>query len=166
MDGDVLCKEFYRLAKPQGYRRKGRLFWKTGPELTLLFHFQRSMWGRGIYVNLGVTPTAMVIKPVPPPAGLWSSSGRAESLECPFRETFNSLATDNEDEMTAEDVTEALLWLLSYMETEYGDTEAFRQRLLARPYEEGLPILDWAHRILKDPFFYFGRPNSYYRKPT
>jgi hypothetical protein len=170
MDTAKLSKVLYEIAKPLGYRRKGNLFWKKGPELTMLIHLQRSQWCPGVYVNFGITPTAMVTRSVAPPVGYWGKSDRALNLESPFRDAFDRLEMDIENKMAPEEMADAFRWLLSYLESTYGDAEAFRAKELAelavRDFT-GCIIPDWAKRTLKEPSEYWkGFRVPYYSKST
>lgn len=117
-------------ARPLGYRRKGGLFWKTGPELTALVHLQDSRWGKGVYVNVGVVPTRAVTGPVPPPVGRWGVAARAEGIGSPFQERFRLLAMGDPDAVRAEDAAEAFAWLMGWIETHLADPDAVRRAVL------------------------------------
>lgn len=170
MDTAKLSKVLYEIAKPLGYRRKGNLFWKKGPELTMLIHLQKSRWSPGVYVNFGITPTAMVTRSVAPSVEYWPHGDRARSLESPFSDAFLRMEFDDEDKMAPEEMVDAFRWLLSYLESTYGDAEAFRAKELAelavRDFT-GFIIPDWAKRTLKEPSEYWKDSHApYYRKST
>jgi hypothetical protein len=170
MDTAKLSKVLFEIAKPLGYRRKGNLFWKKGPELTMLIHLQGSQWCSAVYVNFGITPTALVTRSVAPSVGYWPHGDRATSLESPFRDAFDRLDMDTESKMAPEEMVDAFRWLLSYLESTYGDAEAFRARTLAKYADRdvaGFIIPDWANRTLKEPSEYWKDSHGpYYRKST
>ena len=170
MDTAKLSKVLFEIAKPLGYRRKGNLFWKKGPELTMLIHLQKSRWCPGVYVNFGITPTAMVTRSVAPSVEYWPHGDRATSLESPFRDAFDRLDMDTESKMAPEEMVDAFRWLLSYLESTYGDAEAFRAKTLAKYADRdvaGFIIPDWANHILKEPSEYWKDSHApYYRKST
>ena len=158
-----LITMFRGLARPLGYKNKAGLFWKTGSELTMLIFLQKSACGDGVYVNVGLTTNAMVIKAVPPSVAYWSRMERVEGLESPFLATFERLIMKS-DLVTAEEAAEALRWLLNWMEDRYGDEEAVRKaELCAYPNEWGI-LIDWAKGNAKPPSFYFPKA-AYYRAP-
>lgn len=148
MDATKLARVVGELAKARGYRRRGLRLWKSGPELTLLIQLQRSQWSRGVYVNYGVTPTAMLIANAPPPLGNWGRTKRAETTPSPFHDAFCQLVQDHDDQMDPAEMIEPFNWLLAHIDAEYGDTEAFRKAELAR-YGNTWGILpDWANGVL------------------
>lgn len=151
MDNVQLSKVLYEIAKPLGYRRKGALFWKTGAELTMLIHLQRSRWDRGVYINFGVTPTVMVLTSLPPSVAYWASQERAECVESPYREMINRLVTDSDDQLPPEEMMETFQWLLTFLEAQYGDTEADRRHIIQEYGQTSCIITDWANRSMKEP---------------
>lgn len=151
----VLALILNTLAKPRSYRRRSGLFWKKHPELTTLIYLQRSRWGGGIYVNFGVHPSALVADK-PPSVEHWGRSLRGESHDGPFREQFIALAKDDDDTMPAEDMTDAFLWLLDWLDAHFADADYVRQMVLQSPrHDEVLAdgfrwcLSDWATGCLK-----------------
>lgn len=162
MEKPKLVTLLHTIAHPLGYRHKGGLFWKTGNELTTLIYLQRSQWGRGIYVNFGVTPNAMITKAYPPSVEYWAEQRRAESADSPFRDQFAALVMDDEDLMPPEEMADAFRWLLGQIESQFGDAEAVRKDTLDQyPDSWGL-LIDWARGTLREPSSYF-EDAPYYR---
>lgn len=158
----------WNVAKMHGYRRKGVLLWKSGQDLTVILHLQKSAWSKGLYVNWGVTPTAMVIKPYPPGVEYWPVGGRAKDFESPFHNLFDQLESDDNDQLKQEDVREAFVWLLGFLQNEYGNAEAVRQRVLRGGDSPEFIIEAWASGQLKEPWEYFKHfgNTGYYKRTT
>lgn len=164
MNRSDLIQAVQGVARPVGCRRKGNLLWTSGDELTTLIYVQSSRWGKGVYVNFGVTPNAMITKDVPPGAGCWGWNRRAERLDGPFRELFWQMAMDDEDAMRAADMTDAVRWLVAWIEENFADAAAVRKTVLDEidqaahaGVERGAGFImdDWARGELKEPTRYF-----------
>ena len=162
MDKPKLVAQLHAIACPLGYQHKGGLFWKTGSELTTLIDLQRSRWGRGVYVNFGVTPNAIVTRAYPLSVEYWARQMRAESADSPFRDQFAALVMDDEDLMPPEDMADEFRWLLAWIENHYGDAAVVRKDTLDQyPDSWGL-LIDWARGTLREPSSYF-EDAPYYR---
>jgi hypothetical protein len=159
-----LIKVLHGMARPLEYRRKGSLFWKTGNQLTTLIHLQSSRWGRGMYVNFGVTPNEMITKAAPPSVEYWARQKRGESCDSPFKDQFSRLVLDDEDAMRPEEMTEAFRWLLMWIEDHFGDADAMRKAIIDKNSDSWGILEDWAKGELKEPSYYF-KDAPYYCKP-
>lgn len=159
------------VAGDTGYSRRGRLFWKRGPQLTKLVDLQASRWGKGVYVNFGVLPKEMVIGKVPPDVGYAGISERGEHQDGPYRGEFERCAYDDADHMPAEAMRRPLQWLIEWIEDNLTDADAVRQSVL----NDGPPLFprnrpflfmkDWARGQLKEPLHYF-EDTPYYRRKS
>lgn len=143
-----------------------RFFWKTGTELTIVIYLQRSRWSRGIYVNYGLIPNTLMVKPYPPNCEYWGTTKRAESTQSPFRDEYLRLSMHGDDSTEPLNMVDAFSWLLSFLESEYGDEEAYRIRLLAKNGDVERIMPAWAKGVLKEPWEYHGNSKAgYYCKP-
>ena len=176
MKTEQMGKLVHQIGKPMGYRRRSGLLWRTRGELTTLIHLQRSQWSGGMYVNLGVIPSELITKAVPPSTGYWPLEERAANLETPHQEMFQQLERDTEDTMQPEEMAEAFTWLLAWMDETFGDTGRVRQALLGiggvtiplvssrlTTAQSGeWPMVDWARGELRSPTHYY-KGTPYYR---
>lgn len=174
MKKSELLKLLIGIARPLGYERRGSLFWKSGDELTTLVHLQSSRWGGAVYCNIGVIPSSMITRSVPPGPEYWPIGERCETLPSPFQRCFERLAVDDNDEMTSEEMEGGLRWMLAWLEDNFGDAGRVRRSVLgleppspaiasrlSQDAEEWI-MTDWARGDLKEPSHYFkGLP--YYR---
>jgi len=153
------------IVHPVGYQRLGGLFWKRSEELTQLVHLQKSRWGGGVYVNIGVTPTQMITKATPPGTGYWALELRPTSWKGRYFQTFCRLEDD--EPVDAEEVERALQWLVKWMEKRLR-AESVRQDVLDQTswiWELGIAtrmIKDWAGGSLRAPEQYFPEQTRYY----
>lgn len=168
MDKAEVIKLLNQLSTPLGYNRKGSLFWKSGDELTMLIHLQKSRWGGGLYVNIGVTPNKMITKSTPPGPGYWGWEQRGESLQGPHRQLFEACAHDDNNEMSPMELAKPLAWVLKWMDSHFSDAEAVRaaarqsRSWMHRTGAMSLMMKDWGAGKLKSSKRYFGG-TPYYR---
>lgn len=164
MKTETLAKMVHQVAKPLGYRRRGGLFWRSRDDgLTTMIHLQRSRWGGGMYVNLGLMPTEHITKAAPPGPEYWPLSMRAAAIESPHQEEFRDLEQDDDDTMPPEEMAGAFTWLLAWMDENFGDADRIRRALLGEITHPLISsrltaaadgewiMLDWARGKLKPP---------------
>jgi hypothetical protein len=156
-----------RLAKPRGYRHRRTMLWTSNGELTRLLHFQQSRWGKGIYVNFGVTPNKLIKGGIPPGTGYWGLEMRATEWIGPFTETFRRCESDHEGRMIAGTMERPIRWLLNEMDRYLSDSAFVRTVVLDSDCIESVHasriIKDWARGSLKHPKQYFTNA-PYYRR--
>jgi hypothetical protein len=118
-----------------------------------------------MYINFGPIPNSLIVKAYPPSCEYWGDTKRAGSVESPFRDKFRRLEMQDDDEATSLDMVDAFAWLLHFLEKEYGDEEALRNRVLAENGDLACIMPAWAQGVLKEPWEYFKEyNNAYYRK--
>jgi hypothetical protein len=149
------------IARPMGYVNRSALFWKRGSELTRLVRLQSSRWGKGVYLNFGITPNRLIRNRVPPPDGYWGWEERGECLEGPYREVFARCANDKDDRMPAARMRKPVEWLIRWMESHLGDEQAVRASvrgeaapLSVHTRPTGM-LKDWADEKLQSAQTYF-----------
>lgn len=115
----------------KGYAYSSGIFYKKNSELSILIELQRSRWGKGIYVNVGATPSSDIVNNKPPSAAHWGIQVRGEMLsDKPFSECFRQLAIDDEGRLSADAMVEPLNQLVGWLEIQFADPAAVRSAIL------------------------------------
>lgn len=159
-------KELTRIAKELGFRSRRGKYWRAFGELTGLVELQQSRWGGGLYVNVGVFPSAFITRAWPPSSGYWGIQVRAEQIESPHEDCFCQLVVDDENEIDPATLVEPFRWLFAWVSEEFSDAEHVRRQVLDRTGLIGMMptcvFQDWANGNLQEPKNYFGN-DSYYK---
>lgn len=176
MNKSVVASILTPIANSKGYYRKADRYWKSNGELTAIIQLQSSRWDHGVYINIGVIPTIMVTRNVPPGVAYWPFMKRAESLPSPFQEDFAHAITCDPNTLNTENMTKAIKWLLEWIDKNLIREDFVRSMLQRKvsPTPEWAACLqeqerasmdwimtDWAHQQLKDPQHYYGK-TAYY----
>lgn len=161
MDIKQLAAIVHTTSKPLGFRRKLRVFWHPGAEITTMIQLQPSLWDAGLYVNFGAIPTALLTRDAPPSVAYWPLQERLENFDSPFRETFAMLASGDES-VEIGTVEAGVRWLIDWLVKHIVDEGAFRKAMSDKnswlmrrgPMHEGI-WGDWYRNELKSPAYYF-----------
>jgi hypothetical protein len=144
------------VAKGKGFRRRGAVVWKAGAETTAMLQVQRSQWSRDVYLNVGVLPNALVVRPYPPPAHMWGHQQRADKAVPTQAEVIRRLSSELEYLQSEDEVRLAVEAVLEWLAVKYLDADRLRAEVLASEHaaERGL-VEDWARGEQQDGRLYW-----------
>jgi hypothetical protein len=159
--------EIIDAAKHAGYRRYGSTLWRNVQDLALLINLQKSRWGDGLYINVGLLPVPLFKNNRPRGSGYWPLQERVGSTIGPYQEMFRVLESRTGDFALAfSHRRDMILWLFDWMQSQFGDVHRVREMILGiNPNElfaeyvtmpnEPWMLRDWAHNNLKDAAHYY-----------
>ena len=140
-----LASMVHAIAKPLGYRRHGRTWWRSFGELTTVVNLQSSQWGSGVYFNFGTIPTSRYVVR-PPRWGYWPISFRGGTFRGPFQDQFGDLSviSDNAD-IDPEALQPAIEWMFQWLMDKYSNPAVAAADFLKEyPNSDGNQMYDWA----------------------